>query len=858
MASRSVLFVTTSLICSPSAYAAVPATPLAAQPASPQSTSPNDIVVTGTREQATTLKKEAPVVLDVRSADEIRSLPDVSAAEALQRIPGVQMESDSGEGRFVNIRGLDADLNAASYDGVRLTASNPASPQGGGRAIAFDAFPAGVLGGLEVIKTLTPAMDADGLGGAVNILPRSMPSGQTTMVEGQLGVGYETLSKQPRYVGSITSGVTTSDRTLTLIGSYAYDEDQRAIDDVEADYINDANSTPPGTDSYLAAKAYDDLQPRKYQYHRTRQGFSGSLIYRPSDTSTFYVRGLRAGYTEYASKHEYQLRNLGDYETDPITGAVLSRNVQSVASNGDVSVANATLREVAISTKENVRNELIEGGGRTEFGGGIKLDFRAAYTIGLDRFPYSVSTNWSDPNGVSLIYNNTTNPNVPTYRTTDGTDPTDPSLYTQFSGSNRPSYTSDRETSGLLNLAIPVALGADGTIQGGVSARAEKRLVHNYTTALNDPGQSYAAYSGFGHTVFYGGAYDIGPLPDYSRIATLPSAPIGEDRGAFERDNENVYAGYAQYSGGFGPLSVVAGVRVEKTESTYRTIDQRAIHNYTNVFPDIDLRYAPSDRLVFHAGFSTAIGRPGFQQLSAARSIDLADQLVVAGNPNLKPTTARNFDASAEFYMGHGGVLSAAFFYKDFSNYIISTVQRNVTYPGVSVPVELDSYENVGGAHVYGIEVDAKQQLTFLPSWWSGFGVEGNLTWVQSRGAIHQDPTSLAFQYGRLPQTSPLAANASIFYDKSGVQVKVAGAYVSRNLWAVGGSTATDIYSQPRFRLDASASIDITPEMSFFVEAKNLTNTKLKFTQTSDANFPIQREFYKADYLAGVRIRLGR
>jgi len=110
------------------------------------------VVVTGTRQQAVTTKRDAPNVIEVQSLQAIRELPDITAAEALQRIPGISMESDSGEGRFINIRGMDADLNSTTYDGVHLTASNPASPQGGSRAVAFDAFPSGILGGLVVIK----------------------------------------------------------------------------------------------------------------------------------------------------------------------------------------------------------------------------------------------------------------------------------------------------------------------------------------------------------------------------------------------------------------------------------------------------------------------------------------------------------------------------------------------------------------------------------------------------------------------------------------------------------------------------------------------------------------------------------
>jgi TonB-dependent receptor len=151
------------------------------------------VVVTGTRMQAEKIKAAAPNVLDIRPVAEIQKLPDINLAEALQRIPGVSMESDSGEGRFVNIRGMDADLNGTTFDGVRLTASNPSSPQGGGRAVAFDAFPSGLFGGVEVIKSLTPDIDAEGIGGIVNLLPRTMPSDVDTLAEASIGGGVEII-----------------------------------------------------------------------------------------------------------------------------------------------------------------------------------------------------------------------------------------------------------------------------------------------------------------------------------------------------------------------------------------------------------------------------------------------------------------------------------------------------------------------------------------------------------------------------------------------------------------------------------------------------------------------------------------
>src|ERR1700733_14314266 len=149
---------------------------------------------TTNRAAAVAEKQQAPNVIDVQPLSEIIKLPDVNTAEALQRIPGISLETDSGEGRFINIRGLDSDLNASTYAGVRLPASNPSSPFGGGRAVAFDTFPTGIIGGIEVSKTLRPDMDAEGLGGSINLVPRSgAEHGGAPFLDADIGGGYEEL-----------------------------------------------------------------------------------------------------------------------------------------------------------------------------------------------------------------------------------------------------------------------------------------------------------------------------------------------------------------------------------------------------------------------------------------------------------------------------------------------------------------------------------------------------------------------------------------------------------------------------------------------------------------------------------------
>jgi TonB-dependent receptor len=835
----------TRLLCSCAALFCVSVTVTPAFALDSDTTSIETVTVTGTREQATAIKRDAPNVVDVQSLEAIRSLPDVNAAEALERIPGVSLESDSGEGRFVNIRGMDADLNGTTYDGVRLTASNASTPQGGGRAVAFDAFPSGILGGIEVVKSLTPEMDAEGLGGVVNILPRVISQGHDTILDASLGTGLEPLRGTPVYQGDITAGMrfglTDGDKRFSIVASYAYYDDQRGIDDVEADYLNDPS---------LPAKTFDDLQMRYYKYHRTRQGYGGGLTFDVSDDTSLYLRGVHAGYTELAFKQRLQLNGLGD-------------DVTGIGPDGTISVDTATARIAVTNSKENVSNDLVEFGGHTVLGE-VAADFRGSWTRGSDVFPYSDSFTFKDPNEFSLDYNNS-NASHPTFHTTDGTDLTQAANYTNFSGSDGPGKNSDQEWAGKLDFTMPLnQVGNDGLLKIGFSVRERQRQVTASSADFDDITEGYDAFSGGPSRVYYNNAYSIGPSPFYGKLAALPVGDQVIDPTAFEDDNENVFAGYWQYSATFGDLSVVGGARLESTQGTYRanSIDDSgditlnvAKHDYTDIFPQLNLKYQLTDDIVLRGTYSTAIARPGFNQITAARSIDVPDGIVSEGNPSLLPTTANSFDLAAEYYMPENGLASIGLFHKSFKNYIISTTQRDVTnFPDPRLAgesVEVDSFQNIGAARADGIELNYIQPFFFLPDPFDGLGIEANATFVGSGGEIRQG------EHHTLPQTSPINYNAALYYDKGPLTLRIAAAYVSRNLWAVGGDDSTDLYSQSRFRLDFGGSYKITDEIEYYIDVKDITDTKLEFTQTQSKDFPVQREFYGPTYLTGIRVALG-
>ncbi|MDI7774755.1 TonB-dependent receptor [Asticcacaulis sp. EMRT-3] len=809
------------------------------------------VVVVGTRDQARLIKRHADTLIDIAPLEQIRSLPDANAAEALQRLPGISMESDSGAGRYINIRGMDADLNGTTFDGVRMMANNPQTPQGGARAVAFDAFPAGILGGLEVIKSLTPDMDAEGLGGVVNIQPRSIPVGKDHVFDATLGGGVESLRNTSVFKGDITVGKRFLDGKLSIIGSYAYFKDERGIDDVEADYINDPTVVPSGTSAFLTQKAFDDVQYRWYQYHRTRQGYGAGITYDVSDHTQVYLRGFHAGYVETANKHEFILNGLADniVSVDNATGNFTSNGVSAQYSN--------------INTREKLGNDLIELGGNTLLGGTVKADARLSWTEGTDQFPYSVNARFIDPTNVDVTYNNT-NAKRPTYQVLGGVNVFDPSLYTKLKKGNSPSKNTDQEYAGNVNFSMPLDLvGENGALKFGANVRERTRKQQDYAADFAISTISLSDYVSGSDITYYNGSYNIGPQPIYEKLLTIPQTPITADPSTYEDDNENIYAAYVQYNTSFEKLDVVGGVRIETTDGTYRANDVDAdgnflarhdtAHKYTNFFPDLSLKYNYSDAIQIRAAFSSAIARPGFNQITAARSIDAfnATPVITQGNPDLKPTLGHNLDLSAIYYLPHNGVASIGLFYKSFDNYIIAnnTIGATDVAGFVGQKVNLISYANVGSAKAQGIEMSYDQQFVFLPGALSGLGVEGNLTYVESRGDIRPGESHT------LPQTSPFTYNAAVFYNRGPLYLKLAASYVSTNLWAVGGDASTDIYSQPRFRLDFGSTYAVTNHVQLYFDAKNISNTHLDFTQTKNKNFPVQNEFYDADYLFGLRVK---
>jgi TonB-dependent receptor len=840
---------------------------LAGQGSATSSDSNSAIVITGARAAKTARaeQKQAPNLVNIQSAETIAKYPDYNAAEALGRVPGVSLSIDTGEGRFVNIRGLDGNLNGATFGGVVLlnTQAGGTYFNASGRAVEFDTVPIGAVDRLVVTKTGLPDHEAEGLGGTVELTPRTAIGRDAPFLDLQLGAGYQPLRKTGLYRVDATFGggfgKTAAGGTLFhgVLNLFKHD-DQRGIDDVEAAYSDNQPDVPD--------KAFNALELRRYIYNRRRFGATGEFDVTPSDTQRLFMRASVAGYVERVNRQRLEIDGLdGSNGSGVITADPANQNGFFVP---DASVAKSLRDE-----EETHRNLILQVGGEHDFST-ARFDWFAALARSTYDKHYDRSATFSGPGDgdnpqgtFPFTYDNTSDPNYPVF-STGNLNLADPNLYVLSNVRNSVEYDRDLEHSLAANLALPVNLVPGDELKLGAKLRFRRKFAESASARVSGSGQPLTAFDSGNDIVFYKDHYDIGPFIDRTAIVgafgdKLAISSLGRADIEYD-DHEDVSAAYVQYEATIDRLGVLAGARVEHTKATYggwvgvtdaagnTTPEFNTLHNsYTDVFPTLQLRYDFTPQLVGRATYSTALARPGFLQTIQSGQIDIGNQVITTGNPNLKPTYGQNFDASLEYYLPHSGIISVGAFDKEFKDYIVARTFR-APYPpsGTNATFLYQSFENVSGAFARGIEASYVDKFRFLPAPFDGLGVDSNVTYVESGVSLRDGEAKRL-----LPGTSPWTGNLALTYENGPVQLRLAGEYVGHVLFGIGGSPATDIFQESRATLDFYANYDVSSRMSFYFTAKNLLNTPLKFYEREPGR-PIQREFYLQTYEAGLKVRI--
>ncbi|MFC4728353.1 TonB-dependent receptor [Coralloluteibacterium thermophilus] len=784
---------------------------------------------------------------NVVSADLLGRFPDTNLAEATQRIPGVSIERDQGEGRYVNVRGAPLEFTSVSVDGVQL-----ASPNASRRAVELDTIPADVISALEVTKALTPDMDGDAIAGQINIVTQSALDGDDLILRGSAGAGEYELGSGKNQRANLTIGNRFgADRNIGVLIAASGSRSGRFTDNVETAFFRDEDGRilPETTEI------------KDYEGERTRTGVTGRFDFRLDADNLFYFIASNSRFKD----HEFRDTLAIEYErhTDDST---------EFAGTAGRATFDKELRERTQAQRIRTFNL----GGEHYAGNDWKIDWQASRSTGILEVSPRMQYIFRSSVRPQLEYDYA-NPDFPSWRIVgaDGAPESGVNLpedwYAFRRLNDRYEYAKENETGLRLDFSRPQTfLGDSGDLRFGVRARLRDKdsnddrrrngdagdfasLGIGYSDMLCDSWSNNFDYfltgRRFCRDIFSRYAEALRESPNHNVL--VPDSITNDYRA-----EEDIHATYVRLDARWDKLSMVGGLRYERTatsgEAAYYDLDeetavvQRVERDYVKLLPSLHFRYEFDPDSILRWSYSTGISRPNFTNTVPRLVISDNDREIEGGNPELKATYSHNLDVSYEHYLRPLGLLSVAAFYKRLDDPIFVT--NSTVAGGPYDGLRLTRAENGADGRILGLELAWQQTFDFLPAPFDGLGVYANYTYADSRA-------ELPFGAGRtdLPGTSKHNANVALFYEKHGFNARIAWNHRSKYIQEFDVLDPDfNVFWDERSILDFSTSYQFSPNWQVFGEINNITDSRQRRFQGQD-NRVLELEQFGRFWLAGVR-----
>jgi len=821
----------------------------------------DNVLVTGQRGalySALNRQRSSDTLISVLTSDVIGTLPDENVAESARRIPGLSVQNDQGEGRFVTIRGLDPRFNAVSINGVRMPA-----PEGDTRAVALDVIDSDVLSAITVQKTLTSDYDGDGIGGSINIETLSALDFDELYLRVKAEGIYSEISEAWGEKVGVTAAQTFMDDKLGIAGNLTYNRRDFGSDNYEAaDYVTGGNVG--------SIFAYPEaLEFRDYEVERERLSATLNFDYRLNDSTELYVRTLFNEFSdqEFRSSTEFKLEDaefLGTRQED-------GRAIAQFGFGDGIEVGRAIKDRL-----EEQQIWSIQTGGETVTGS-LTWEYGVSYSYAEEAEPNRLDTAFAASGADEVSANPLLELDVTDQLRpfVSGGEPATVDYYfdadsfefdeaEQING-----VTDDQDWAGFLNLQNDTTVfGNPGFYKAGIKVRLREK-----TRDVN-----VNVYDGFDGDDLLLSQFDAPIDYDLARIEPVPNA--GLTRGFFNSNiasfelndddtlinstvedyqaDENIYAAFVMGQTSLeNGLTLTGGVRVEATDfsSTAFALDDGAgeifevkgRESYVDMLPSVVARYDSGGMIVLRAGYYRSIARPDFEQAIPAVEID-EDLEGEAGNPDLERQIADNWDAGIEFYPSNNSAFSVSLFHKSIEDYIATTIVEDrevagVTFTEVALPINLTE------ANLTGMEFAYQTVFDSLPSPFDGLLTIASLTLQDGDAEI--DGRSIP-----LPRLSENIGSLIIGYDKYGLDLRAAISYRSEYLDDLNeGGEGIDRYEDDYFRFDFTAQYDITDQIEVQFEANNLFDEPAEYYLNDSRRRLSQFEEYGRTFRFGVRYR---
>ncbi|WP_207815918.1 TonB-dependent receptor [Pseudomonas sp. 50_B] len=789
-------------------------------------------------DQALKEQRRSDSIQSVVHADGVAQLPDQNAAEAAQRLPGISIERDQGEGRFVSVRGLGPDLNSVTINGTLVP-----SPESARRAVALDVLPSELVQSLSVIKTLTPDMDANSLGGTVDVKSLSAFDHKGLFYSGSSEASYDQNTRQtsPKFSGAASNRFSLGDG-IDNFGVAA------ALSWQKRDFGSDNVETGGAWDFERGARL-QEFEQRDYAISRERAGGGLNFDYKPDDSSSYYLRTL------YSRYKDSETRNSTSIEfADPL----------AAGERGDA--------EAKRKLKQREETQEIQSyvfGGERQLGLWT-LSGQTGYSRSSEDSPAHIAgatfkgnSDFSD----SGFYDN----GKP--RPVIGSGFFDAANFTLDKVDWEKQNTTDTEKNLRLDLARDYDLSgyaAQFKFGGKVSRRNKDNDLEAWV---------YKDFDTLGFTdqqlnlgQFQNGSVDyslgrFGPGISGSAIKQLigglnPAAFYDEEESRVNdfKIREDINAGYFMNTLDIDDWRFIAGLRYEGTEfeakgtgvtdGAFTATDTK--RRYQHWLPGLHARYQLDKNTQLRAAWTKSVVRPTFGQLAPGFVID-GDEATF-GNPDLKPLESSNLDLGIEHYMGRAGSVSAFVFYKDIHNFVYNTdLAGTGAWSGFS---EAHTFANGDSAKLYGLELAYSQKFDWLPAPWNGLLLGANSTFSRSSASIEGFDQKAGVNRKRdidLPNQSDTVGNLMLGWEDDKLSLRLSANYKSAYLYELAsiGDKAHDLHVDAQTFVDFSAKYSLSKNLQLSFEAQNLT-AQPYFVYTGNRSYNAQYEEYGPTYKLGL------
>ena len=814
------------------------------------------IVVTGLRagiERSLDAKQSSINIVDVISAEDIGKFPDNNIAESLQRIPGITIDrSELGEGRTINLRGLGTQFTRTVInEGTALNGFD------------FVSLAPELFANIVVVKSPTASIVEGGLAGTVKLeTPKPFDiNGFRVVATAGASMGQKS-DAVPRLFGLVSQnwndqfGMTLAvaySKTDFRTNEIAFGPWVRFRDIASADAL--ANGPP---------ELLDAATPRTsayYSYIEKRENIGGTFAAqaRPSDNLdiTLDLIYARAKGTRFDDRPDIPIEGNNQLPTDYTieNGAVTSATFSNIQNRVGTSV-------------RPLSDEVYQGSVRAEWRPTDRLTVKPGLTYARQNLSSELRLYSFAINGATASY--TVDGNMPNFQSQNTDFLSNPEdfafnvfIFDKF-GQKTDEYVAklDFEYSfdipGLRSIEFGARytdrttdrIGAfAGLFQGAELLGANPpSLGEVFTTrdfgVRGSPSQTPSAILAVDPnkvvSVFYPG------LDPYNS-SEFYNDPVQDSIRAFTVA-EQTLAGYVQGNFDFGALQVNAGVRVvqTKTKSSGTQLVQQPDFtavptlrtdsgSYTNFLPAINARYQIFEDALIRATYSRSVTRPDLDSLSPSVTINSGPRTGTRGNPNLRPFIADQVDLGFEYYFAPAALATATVFVKQIDQLITQTVVRELaTFPdqltGEPIQGVIAFTEPANGdrATVKGLEAGLQSGFSFLPGVLSNFGGILNYTYASSEATIRDaDGTSRTTP---LPGLSKHSANAVLYFDRAGIDARLAYAWRSNYLRndPVGRQFGAERYIRSYGQLDFSLNVPIMRNFEVGLDVTNILDRQRK------------------------------